>query len=72
MNLVEDHTILSVVVGSRAYGLAGTGSDHDRRGVYAAATERFCTLALQANPTILEYLWSPIVEHATDDGSSPP
>ena len=93
MNLVEDHTILSVVVGSRAYGLDGPRSDHDRRGVYAAPTalfwpldkppthldgpldeqfsweiERFCTLALQANPTVLEVLWSPVVEHVTDEG----
>jgi uncharacterized protein len=87
------HTILGVVVGSRAYGLDGPDSDHDRRGVYAAPTrafwtldkppthfdgplpeqftweiERFCTLALQANPTVLEVLWSPIVETLTDDG----
>lgn len=84
---------LSVVVGSRAYGLAGPDSDHDRRGVFVAPTaafwrldkppthrdgprdeefaweiERFCTLALQANPTVLEVLWSPLVEHLTDDG----
>lgn len=93
IELVERHTILAVVVGSRAYGLAGPGSDHDRRGVYAAPTrwfwhldkppthldgpvaeqfswevERFCTLALQANPTVLEVLWSPLVERVTDDG----
>jgi len=86
-------TILAVVVGSRAYGLDGPGSDHDRRGVYAPPTrafwhldkppthldgprdeqftwelERFCTLALQANPTVLEVLWSPLIEHLTDDG----
>ncbi|GAA4608735.1 putative nucleotidyltransferase [Actinoplanes octamycinicus] len=91
--LVEKHTILGVVVGSRAYGLDGPDSDHDRRGVYAAPTrdfwrldkppthldgpaeeqfswevERFCTLALQANPTVLEVLWSPIVERITPDG----
>lgn len=30
--------------------------------------ERFCTLALQANPTVLELLWSPLVEQVTDDG----
>ncbi|GAA4953822.1 nucleotidyltransferase domain-containing protein [Actinoplanes utahensis] len=30
--------------------------------------ERFCTLALQANPTVLEVLWSPLVESITDDG----
>jgi len=91
--LVEHHTILAVVVGSRAYGLAGPESDHDRRGVYAAPTrsfwtldkppthldgpldeqfswelERFCVLALQANPTVLEVLWSPLVEHVTADG----
>jgi uncharacterized protein len=93
IELVEAHTILAVVVGSRAYGLAGPDSDHDRRGVYAAPTrcfwrldkppthldgpvaeqfswevERFCTLALQANPTVLEVLWSPLVEHVTADG----
>ncbi|AEV85305.1 nucleotidyltransferase [Actinoplanes sp. SE50] len=92
-DLVEKHTILGVVVGSRAYGLDGPGSDHDRRGVYAAPTrdfwrldkppthldgpveeqfswevERFCTLALQANPTVLEVLWSPLVETVTADG----
>ena len=88
-----EHTILGVVVGSRAYGLDGPGSDHDRRGVYAPPTrafwhldkppthfdgpapeqftweiERFCELALQANPTVLEVLWSPIVETITADG----
>jgi predicted nucleotidyltransferase len=93
IELVERHTVLAVVVGSRAYGLDGPGSDHDRRGVYAAPTrafwrlgkppthldgpaeeqfsweiERFCTLALQANPTVLEVLWSPLVEHVTEDG----
>ncbi|MEV4640184.1 nucleotidyltransferase domain-containing protein [Actinoplanes sp. NPDC049548] len=91
--LYPPRTILAVVVGSRAYGLDGPDSDHDRRGVYAAPTrafwhldkppthldgprdeqftweiERFCTLALQANPTVLEVLWSPLVEHATADG----
>jgi predicted nucleotidyltransferase len=93
INLVADHTIYGVVVGSRAYGLAGPDSDHDRRGVYAAPTElfwrldkppthldgpaeeqmsweieRFCALALQANPTVLECLWSPLVERITDEG----
>ncbi|WP_127500960.1 nucleotidyltransferase domain-containing protein [Actinoplanes solisilvae] len=94
IELVERHTILGVVVGSRAYGLSGPSSDHDRRGVFAAPTrlfwsldkppthldgplpeqfsweiERFCTLALQANPTVLEVLWSPIVEQVTPLGS---
>ena len=90
IELVERCTVLAVVVGSRAYGLAGPGSDHDRRGVYVAPTrlfwrldkpvdgpaaeqfswevERFCTLALQANPTVLEVLWSPLVEAVTADG----
>lgn len=93
--LVEKHTILAVVVGSRAYGLDGPESDHDRRGVYAAPTrdfwrldkppthldgpadeqfsweiERFCTLALQANPTVLEVLWSPLIELITPLGES--
>ena len=93
IELVERHTILAVVVGSRAYGLAGPGSDHDRRGVYAAPTrdfwrlekppthldgprdeqfsweiERFCDLARQGNPTVLEVLWSPLVEQIDDLG----
>jgi len=93
IELVERHTILAVVVGSRAYGLHTPESDHDRRGVYAAPTrafwhldkppthldgpadeqfswevERFCTLALQANPTVLEVLWSPLVTQVTADG----
>jgi len=93
IELVEKHTILAVVVGSRAYGLQGPGSDHDRRGIFVAPTrdfwhldkppthldgpldeqfsweiERFCTLALQANPTVLEVLWSPLIEHVTPDG----
>src|SRR5882672_10373778 len=83
-DLIADHTILSVVVGSRAYGLATAASDTDRRGVFVAPTplfwrfekppthldgpapeqfswefERFCALALAANPTVLECLWSP-------------
>lgn len=91
--MFPEGTILAVVVGSRAYGLDGPGSDHDRRGVYAAPTrsfwhldkppthldgpaeeqftweiERFCTLALQANPTVLEVLWSPLIEQVTTDG----
>jgi predicted nucleotidyltransferase len=95
MTFAEDHMILSVVVGSRAYGLDGPDSDHDRRGVFVAPTplfwhldkppthldgplpeqfsweiERFCTLALQANPTVLEVLWSPLVEKITPIGSA--
>ncbi|MDG4759086.1 nucleotidyltransferase domain-containing protein [Micromonospora sp. WMMD710] len=93
MDLVERHTVLAVVVGSRAYGLEGPGSDVDRRGVYVAPTrafwhldkppthldgpapeqfswefERFCALALQGNPTVLEALWSPLIESVTADG----
>lgn len=86
-------TVYSSVVGSRAYGLAGPGSDTDRRGVFVAPTqqwfgldkppthvdgplpeqlswevERCCELALQANPTVLECLWSPLVEVVDDTG----
>ncbi|MFC4911945.1 DNA polymerase beta superfamily protein [Actinomadura gamaensis] len=92
--LVPDHTVLAVVVGSRAYGLDTAASDTDRRGVFVAPTElfwrfdkppthlsgpldeqfswefeRFCELALAANPTVLECLWSPLVEHVTEIGS---
>lgn len=90
---MEEHTILSVVVGSRAYGLDTADSDTDRRGVFVAPTElfwrldkppahldgplpeqfsweveRFCSLALEANPTVLECLWSPLVEKTTGTG----
>lgn len=93
LDLVRDHTILSVVTGSRAYGLATGASDVDRRGVYAAPAplfwrftkppthldgplpeqfswelERFCELALGANPTVLECLWSPLAETVTPIG----
>jgi Predicted nucleotidyltransferase len=91
--LVRDHTVLSVVAGSRAYGLATEDSDIDRRGVFVAPTplfwgfakppshvdgpdaerfswelERFLGLALDANPTVLECLWSPLVEKVTEQG----
>ncbi|GAA0991693.1 nucleotidyltransferase domain-containing protein [Acrocarpospora macrocephala] len=94
MDLIADHTVLSVVVGSRAYGLDTAESDTDRRGVYAAPAalfwrldkppthldgplpeqfswelERFLTLALACNPTVLECLWSPIVERITPIGT---
>ncbi|GIH81330.1 DNA polymerase beta superfamily protein [Planobispora longispora] len=90
---VPDFLILSVVTGSRAYGLETAASDVDRRGVFTAPTplfwrldkppthvegpeaeqfswevERFCALALEANPTVLECLWSPLVEHVTPAG----
>lgn len=93
IDYVGAYTILSCVVGSRAYGLDHPGSDHDRRGVYAAPAalfwpldkppthvdgpaedqfswelERFCALALTANPTVLEVLWSPLVDTLTEDG----
>ncbi|MFF0375980.1 nucleotidyltransferase domain-containing protein [Actinoplanes missouriensis] len=32
--------------------------------------ERFCVLAAQANPTVLEVLWSPIVETVDPDGTA--
>ncbi|MER7590757.1 nucleotidyltransferase domain-containing protein [Micromonospora sp. NPDC127501] len=39
--LVDDHTILQVVVGSRAFGLSSAASDTDRRGVYALPASAF-------------------------------
>lgn len=90
---MPDDVIYACVVGSRAYGLAGPGSDTDRRGVFLAPTaafwrfdkppthregprpeefawelERCLVLAMQANPTVLEVLWSPLVEKVTDVG----
>ncbi|MQY13247.1 hypothetical protein SRB5_33900 [Streptomyces sp. RB5] len=42
--LVEKHTILSVVAGSRSFGLATEASDTDRRGVFVAPTADFWRL----------------------------
>ncbi|MFJ6214428.1 DNA polymerase beta superfamily protein [Streptomyces sp. NPDC092296] len=92
--LVTDHTVLSVVVGSHAFGLATEASDTDRRGVYVTPAswlwrlekppphmagpqdeqfswevERFCGLALTANPNVLEVLHSPLVERTTPLGA---
>ncbi|MEO3765006.1 nucleotidyltransferase domain-containing protein [Streptomyces sp. B8F3] len=39
--LAWKHTVLAVVAGSRAFGLATPASDTDRRGVYVAPTEWF-------------------------------
>ncbi|MEV8636779.1 nucleotidyltransferase domain-containing protein [Streptosporangium sp. NPDC051023] len=94
VRFVPDHLVLSVVTGSRAYGLETEDSDVDRRGVFVAPTplfwrlakppthvegplpeqfswevERFCRLAMEANPTVLECLWSPIVEHTAPAGA---
>jgi predicted nucleotidyltransferase len=90
---VTHDVLYSAVVGSRAYGLAGPGSDTDRRGVFLAPADAFwrldpppthrdgprdeemqwelarcLSLALAANPTVLEVLWSPIVETLTPVG----
>ncbi|MEU4568013.1 nucleotidyltransferase domain-containing protein [Micromonospora sp. NPDC023956] len=46
--LVDEHTILQVVVGSRAFGLAAAGSDTDRRGVYALPADAFWPLTKPA------------------------
>ena len=84
------HVIYRCVLGSHAYGLAGEGSDTDRRGVYLPPAElhwslygvpeqlenretdevywellKFVTLALKANPNILECLYTPLVETVT-------
>jgi uncharacterized protein len=82
--------IYRCVVGSRAFGLAGDGSDTDRRGIYLPPAElqwslygarelleneatqecywelqKFLILALKANPNILEFRYTPLVETAT-------
>lgn len=82
-----DHVIYRCVTGSQAYGLAGEGSDVDRRGFYLPPAERhwslhgvpdqlendatqevyweirkFLTMALKANPNVLECLYTPLVE----------
>ncbi|MDQ3576930.1 MAG: nucleotidyltransferase domain-containing protein [Actinomycetota bacterium] len=44
MSLIESHTVLSAIVGSRAHGLDLPTSDVDRHGVYAAPTRAFWRL----------------------------
>lgn len=78
------NVLLSGIVGSTAYGLAGPDSDVDRLGIYAAPmftilglrtpeqsivqtgpditlheVGKFCHLALNCNPTVMELLWLP-------------
>lgn len=86
---LRQFVVYRCVIGSQAYGLAGDGSDIDRRGFYLPPAElswslfslpeqiedqaaqecfweirKFITLALKANPNILECLYTPLVEHA--------
>lgn len=76
--------ILTGIVGSTAYGLAGPDSDVDTLGIFAHPTEgffglskleesktttdpditmheaaKYCRLALQGNPTVMELMWLP-------------
>jgi uncharacterized protein len=85
-----DRVIYRCVVGSMAYGLAGEGSDIDRRGFYLPPADlhwslfdlpeqlenketeecyweirKFITMALKANPNVLECLYTPLVELST-------
>jgi len=86
-----DRVIYRCVIGSQAYGLAGEGSDVDRRGFYLPPAElhwslygvpeqleneeaqesyweiqKFLTMALKANPNVLECLYTPLVETCTE------
>jgi predicted nucleotidyltransferase len=88
--LYEPYIIYRCIIGSRAYGLEGEGSDTDRRGIFlppaslhwslAGVPDRltdpdsqdcywelkpFLLLALKATPTVLECLYTPLVELAT-------
>ena len=82
-----DHVIYRCITGSQAYGLAGEGSDVDRRGIYLPPADlqwslygvpeqlerqetqevyweirKFLTMALKADPNVLECLYTPLVE----------
>ena len=52
------------------WGLTKPPSHVDGPGMeqFSWELERYCELALQANPTVMECLWSPIVESVTDVG----
>lgn len=87
---LADRVIYRCVIGSLAYGLAGEGSDIDRRGFYLPPADlhwslfdlpeqlenreteecywelrKFITMALKANPNVLECLYTPLVEFST-------
>jgi hypothetical protein len=87
---LQECVIYRCIVGSRAYGLDGSDSDTDTRGIYLPPADRhwslfgvpeqlenpdadevfwelqkFLTMALKANPNILECLYTPLVEQAT-------
>jgi hypothetical protein len=82
-----DCVIYRCVTGSQAYGLAGEGSDVDRRGFYLPPADlqwslygvpeqlekhetqevyweirKFLTMALKADPNVLECLYTPLVD----------
>jgi hypothetical protein len=82
-----DHVVYRCVTGSQAYGLAGEGSDVDRRGFYLPPADlqwslygvpeqlenreteevyweirKYLTMALKADPNVLESLYTPLVE----------
>ncbi len=65
LDLVARHTIYSVVVGSRGYGLAAQDSDTDIRGVFVAPTAAFWSLTKPpphvAGPGADQFSWE--VEH---------
>jgi uncharacterized protein len=88
--VLADRVIYRCVIGSLAYGLAGEGSDIDRRGFYLPPADlhwslfdlpeqlesreteecyweirKFITMALKANPNVLECLYTPLVEFST-------
>ncbi len=85
-----ERVIYRCIIGSVAYGLAGEGSDIDRRGFYLPPADlhwslfdlpeqlenreteecyweirKFVTMALKANPNVLECLYTPLVELST-------
>ncbi len=88
--MLRERVIYRCVIGSQAYGLAGEGSDVDRRGFYLPPADlhwslfelpeqlengdtqecyweirKFITMALKANPNVLECLFTPLVEFST-------
>ncbi len=47
-----------------------THLDGPQQEQFSWELERFCALGLQANPTVLECLWSPLIETITADGQA--
>src|SRR5438034_2665489 len=62
------YAAIGVAVAAWARAMAAGSASITTAEQFSWELERLCTLALQANPTVLEVLWSPLIETITADG----